>query len=165
MGGCARWWFFRGALANKALAEIESSGCTENEGPVHLSRTRRLCHLNRSENRSGFKAALCSVSGEIWVIRCRNRDTLGHSPTFDEAIADLCGSFRWFLADRSSDLVASFYFWLNLLFLAGHVAAVLAARNLRRHLDGFHPLLSAPVANSIALSGQSGLVVGYEYGG
>jgi len=31
---------------------------------------------------------------------------------------DLRGSFRWFLTDRSNDLVASVYFWLNLLFLA-----------------------------------------------
>lgn len=111
----------------------------------------------------------------------------------------LRGSFRWFLADRSNDLVASFFFWLNVLFLVDHVAAVLVARNLRRHrdtlaqvfllvgsldadiaiacwlqripahclpaittektielTDGFHPLLAAPVANSIALRGQSG---------
>jgi hypothetical protein len=46
---------------------------------------------------------------------------------------DLRGSFRWFLADRSNELVASFYFWLDVLFLADHVAAVLVARNLRRH--------------------------------
>jgi hypothetical protein len=110
---------------------------------------------------------------------------------------DLRGSFRWFLADRSNDFVASFYFWLNLLFLADHMVAVLVARNLRRHRDtlaqvflqlgsldadiaiaswlqripahclpaittekvvkfvnGFHPLLAAPVANSIALRGN-----------
>ena len=121
---------------------------------------------------------------------------------------DLRGSFRWFLADRSNDLVASFFFWLNLLFLADHVAAVLVARNLRRHrdtlaqvflqvgsldadiaiaswlqripahcppalttqktielIDGFHPLLSAPVANSIALREQSALVVGTNMAG
>src|SRR5450631_4522980 len=121
---------------------------------------------------------------------------------------DLRGSFRWFLADRSNDLVASFYFWLDLLFLADHVAAVLVARNLRRHrdtlaqvflqvgsldadiaiaswlqripahcpptittektielIDGFHPLLAAPVANSIALRGQSALVVGTNMAG
>ncbi len=48
---------------------------------------------------------------------------------------DLRASFRWFLADRSNEIVASFYFWLNLLFLADHVAAVLVARNLRRHRD------------------------------
>ncbi len=121
---------------------------------------------------------------------------------------DLRGSFRWFLADRSNDLVASFYFWLDLLFLADHVAAVLVARNLRRHrgklaqvflhvgsldadiaiaswlhripahcaptittqktielIDGFHPLLAAPVANSIALHGQSALVVGTNMAG
>lgn len=120
----------------------------------------------------------------------------------------LRGSFRWFLADRSSDLVASFYLWLNVLFLADHVAAIWVARNLRRHRDalaqvflqvgsldadiaiaswlqripahcppvitteksielsdGFHPLLSAPVANSIALSGQSALVVGTNMAG
>jgi hypothetical protein len=121
---------------------------------------------------------------------------------------DLRGSFRWFLADRSNDLVASFYFWLDLLFLADHVAAVLVARNLRRHrdklaqvfllvgsldadiaisswlqrirahcrpvittgkkielIDGFHPLLAAPVANSIALREQSALVVGTNMAG
>jgi len=49
--------------------------------------------------------------------------------------ADLRGSFRWFLADRGDDIVASFYFWLNLLFLADHVAAVLVTRSLRRHRD------------------------------
>ncbi|HEY6620256.1 MAG TPA: hypothetical protein VIY68_11955 [Steroidobacteraceae bacterium] len=121
---------------------------------------------------------------------------------------DLRGSFRWFLADRSNDLVASFFFWLNLLFLVDHVAAGLVARNLRRHRDslaqvfcqlgsldadiaiaswlqripahclpaittekviefanGFHPLLAAPVANSIALHGQSALVVGTNMAG
>jgi hypothetical protein len=121
---------------------------------------------------------------------------------------DLRGSFRWFLADRSNDLVASFYFWLDILFLADHVAAVLVARNLRRHrdtlaklflqvgsldadiaiaswlqriaahcpptittektidlIDGFHPLLAAPVANSIALRGQSALIVGTNMAG
>jgi hypothetical protein len=121
---------------------------------------------------------------------------------------DLRKSFRWFLADRSNDLVASFYFWLDLLFLADHVAAVLVARNLRRHrdklaqvflhvgsldadiaiaswlqripahcppaiatgkvielIDGFHPLLAAPVANSIALRGESALVVGTNMAG
>jgi MutS domain V len=121
---------------------------------------------------------------------------------------DLRGSFRWFLADRSNELVASFYFWLDLIFLADHVAAVLVARKLRRHrgtlsqvflqvgsldadiaiaswleripahcppafttaktielIDGFHPLLAAPVANSIALRGQSALVVGTNMAG
>jgi len=121
---------------------------------------------------------------------------------------DLRGSFRWFLADRSNDLVASFYFWLNLLFLADHLAAILVERNLRRHrdtliqvfllvgsvdadiaiaswlqripthccpaitpeqtisiLDGFHPLLAAPVANSIALHEKSALVVGTNMAG
>jgi MutS domain V len=121
---------------------------------------------------------------------------------------DLRGSFRWFLADRSNDLVASFFFWLNLLFLLDHVAAELVARNLRRHrdtlaqiflqvgsldadiaiaswlqripahcppaittektiefIDGFHPLLAAPVANSFALRGQSALVVGTNMAG
>ena len=121
---------------------------------------------------------------------------------------DLRRSFRWFLADRSNDLVASFYFWLDILFLADHVAAVLVARNLRRHravlakvfllvgsldadiaiaswlqripahcppalttekrielIDGFHPLLAAPVVNSIALRGQSALVVGTNMAG
>jgi MutS-like protein len=121
---------------------------------------------------------------------------------------DLRGSFRWFLADRSNDLVASFFFWLTLLFLVDHVAAGLVARNLRRHRDtlaqmflqlgsldadiaiaswlqripahclpaittgkmiefvnGFHPLLAAPVANSIALRGQSALVVGTNMAG
>ena len=121
---------------------------------------------------------------------------------------DLRGSFRWFLADRSNDLVASCFFWLNLLFLVDHVAAGLVARNLRRHrdrlaevflqlgsldadiaiaswleripahclpaistekviefADGFHPLLAAPVANSIALRGQSALVVGTNMAG
>jgi MutS domain V len=121
---------------------------------------------------------------------------------------DLRGSFRWFLTDRSNDLVASVYFWLNLLFLADHVAAALVARNLRRHretlaqvflqvgsldadiaiaswlqripthcppaittgktielIDGFHPLLAAPVANSVALRGQSALVVGTNMAG
>lgn len=121
---------------------------------------------------------------------------------------DLRGSFRWFLADRSNDLVASFYFWLNLLFLADHLAAVLVERNLRRHrdtlaqvfllvgsldadiaiaswlhripahcfpaiateqtialVDGFHPFLAAPVANSIALHEQSALVVGTNMAG
>jgi hypothetical protein len=53
---------------------------------------------------------------------------------FGEA-GDLRGSFRWFLADRSNDLIASVYLWLNLLFLADHVAAVLVARSLRRHRD------------------------------
>jgi len=48
---------------------------------------------------------------------------------------DLRGSFRWFLADRSNDIVASLYFWFNLLFLADHVAAVLVTRKLRRHRD------------------------------
>ena len=129
------------------------------------------------------------------------------SAIFNET-KDLRGSFRWFLADRSNDLVASFYFWLNLLFLADHVAALLVARNLRRHrdtlrevflqvgtldadiaiaswleripahcqpvittgktielTDGFHPLLSNPVANSIALRGQSALVVGTNMAG
>lgn len=129
------------------------------------------------------------------------------SAIFSET-GDLRGSFRWFLADRSNDLVASFYFWLDLRFLADHVAAVLAARNLRRHrdalaqvfllvgsldadiaiaswlqripahclpasttgktiefIDGFHPLLAAPVANSIALRGQSALVVGTNMAG
>jgi hypothetical protein len=123
-------------------------------------------------------------------------------------VRDLRGSFRWFLADRSNDFVASFYFWLNLLFLADHVAAVLVARNLRRHrgtltqvflevgtldadiaiaswlqripahcspvitaektielTDGFHPLLAAPVTNSIALHAQSALVVGTNMAG
>lgn len=121
---------------------------------------------------------------------------------------DLRGSFRWFLADRSNDLVASLYFWLNVLVLADHVAAVLVARNLRRHrdtlrqvflemgtldadiaiaswlervpkhcppvvttdktielIDGFHPLLTVPVANSIALRAQSALVVGTNMAG
>jgi hypothetical protein len=121
---------------------------------------------------------------------------------------DLRGSFRWFLADRSNDLVASFFFWLNLLFLVDHVAAGLVAGNLRRHrgrlaqvflqlgsldadiaiaswleripahclpaitsekaiefANGFHPLLAAPVANSIALHGQSALVVGTNMAG
>jgi DNA mismatch repair ATPase MutS len=123
-------------------------------------------------------------------------------------VPDLRGSFRWFLADRSNDLVASFYFWLDLLCLSDHVAAVLVARNLRRHrdtlaqvflqlgyldadiaiaswlqripahcppaittektiefIDGFHPLLAAPVANSFALRGQSALVVGTNMAG
>jgi hypothetical protein len=121
---------------------------------------------------------------------------------------DLRGSFRWFLADRSNDLVASLYLWLNILFLADHVAAVWVARSLRRHrdnlaqvflqigsldadiaiaswlqripahcapaittqkkielIDGFHPLLDAPVANSITLRGQSALVVGTNMAG
>jgi hypothetical protein len=121
---------------------------------------------------------------------------------------DLRGSFRWFLADRSNEIVASFYFWLNLLFLADQVAAVLVAKNLRRHretltevfmqvgsldadiaiascleripahclpalttgrtiefVDGFHPLLRTPVGNSIALRGQSALVVGTNMAG
>jgi hypothetical protein len=121
---------------------------------------------------------------------------------------DLRGSFRWFLTDRSNDLAASLYFWLNLLFLADHVAAALVTRNLRRHrgalaqiflqvgsldadvaiaswlqripahcppavttehtielVDGFHPLLAAPVANSITLRGQSALVVGTNMAG
>jgi hypothetical protein len=121
---------------------------------------------------------------------------------------DLRGSFRWFLADRSNDFVASFYFWLNLLFLADHLAAVLVERNLRRYrdtlaqvfllvgsldadiaiaswlqripahcfptvatektialVDGFHPLLAAPVANSIALHERSALVVGTNMAG
>jgi len=56
------------------------------------------------------------------------------SAIFSES-GDLRGSFRWFLADRGNELVASFYFWLDLLFLADHVAAVLVARNLRRHRD------------------------------
>ncbi|MEJ0087222.1 MAG: hypothetical protein WDO72_16240 [Pseudomonadota bacterium] len=122
--------------------------------------------------------------------------------------ADLRRSFRWFLADRSNDFVASFYFWLNLLFLADQVAGVLVARSMRRHrdtlsqvflqvgsldadiaiaswlqripahclpaitsektiefIDGFHPLLAAPVANSVALRGQSALVVGTNMAG
>jgi hypothetical protein len=122
--------------------------------------------------------------------------------------ADLRGSFRWFLADRSNDLVASFYFWLNLFLLADQVAEVLVSRNLRRHRDkltqvflqvgsldadiaiaswlqripahclptittektieiieGFHPLLAAPVANSVVLNGQSALVVGTNMAG
>jgi hypothetical protein len=121
---------------------------------------------------------------------------------------DLRRSFRWFLADRSNDVVASFFFWLNLLFLGDHVAAGLVAQNLRRHRDtlaqvflqlgsldadiaiaswlqripahclpaiatgkviefagGFHPLLAAPVTNSIALHGQSALVVGTNMAG
>jgi DNA mismatch repair ATPase MutS len=121
---------------------------------------------------------------------------------------ELRGSFRWFLADRSNDLVASFFFWLDLLCLSDHVAAVLVARNLRRYRDtlaqvflqvgsidadiaiaswleripahclpvittektiefanGFHPLLAAPVANSITLRGQSALVVGTNMAG
>jgi hypothetical protein len=121
---------------------------------------------------------------------------------------DLRGSFRWFLANRSNDFVASFYFWLDILFLADHVAAVRVARHLRRHrdtlaqvflqigtldadiaiaswlqripahcpptittekaielTDGFHPLLSAPVPNSITLRGQSALVVGTNMAG
>ena len=129
------------------------------------------------------------------------------SAIFSES-GDLRRSFRWFLADRGNELVASFYFWLDLLFLADHVAAVLVARNLRRHRDtlaqvfllvgsldadiaiaswlqripahcspaittkktielrdGFHPLLAAPVANSIALRGQSALVVGTNMAG
>lgn len=129
------------------------------------------------------------------------------SAIFSET-AGLRGSFRWFLADRSNDFVASFYLWLTLLFLADHVAAMLVTRNLRRHrdtltqvflqvgsldadiaiaswlqripahclpaittektielIDGFHPLLSAPVANSVALSGQSALVVGSNMAG
>src|SRR5258707_833691 len=53
---------------------------------------------------------------------------------------DLRGSFRWFLADRSNDLVASFYFWLDLLFLADHVAAVPVVRNLRRPRRGPAPV-------------------------
>jgi DNA mismatch repair ATPase MutS len=122
--------------------------------------------------------------------------------------ANLRGSFRWFLADRSNDLVASLYLWLNLLFLADHVAALVVARNLRRHrdtlaqvflqvgsidadiaiaswlqripahclpeittekkiefIDGFHPLLSDPVPNSVALRGQSALIVGSNMAG
>src|SRR6185295_10614993 len=125
----------------------------------------------------------------------------------DETL-DLRGSFRWFLADRGNDIVASFYFWLNLLFLADHVAAVLVVRSLRRHrdtlariflqvgsldadiaiaswleripahcvpaitpekkielVDGFHPLLPAPVPNSVALHGQSALIVGTNMAG
>lgn len=121
---------------------------------------------------------------------------------------DLRGSFRWFLTDRGNDLAASLYFWLNLLFLADHVAAALVTRNLRRHrgalaqiflqvgsldadiaiaswlqrvpahcppavtteqtielVDGFHPLLAAPVANSVTLRGQSALVVGTNMAG
>lgn len=123
-------------------------------------------------------------------------------------VEGLRGSFRWFLADRSNDLIASVYLWLNLLFLADHVAAVLVTRNLRRHrnnlarvflqigsldadiaiaswlqripahcspafttektiefIDGFHPLLSVPIANSITLRGQSALVVGTNMAG
>jgi DNA mismatch repair ATPase MutS len=123
-------------------------------------------------------------------------------------IEDLRGSFRWFLADRSNDLIASVYLWLDLLFLADHVAAVWVARNVRRHRntlarvflqigsldadmaiaswlqrspahcspaittqktielkDGFHPLLHTPVANSIALHGQSALIVGTNMAG
>jgi hypothetical protein len=122
--------------------------------------------------------------------------------------ADLRRSFRWLLADRSNDIVASFYFWLNLLFLADHVAAVLVTKNLRRHRDtlaqvflqlgsldadiaiaswlqripthclpaitagktielndAFHPLLSVPVPNSVALREQSALVVGSNMAG
>jgi hypothetical protein len=129
------------------------------------------------------------------------------SAIFNET-RDLRGSFRWFLADRSNDLIASFFFWLNLLFLVDHAAAGLVARNLRRHRDalaqvflqlgsldadiaiaswlqripahclpvittekvvefanGFHPLLAVPVANSIALRGQSALVVGTNMAG
>jgi hypothetical protein len=121
---------------------------------------------------------------------------------------DLDGSFLWFLADRSNEFVASFYFWLDLLFLTDHVAAILVARHLRRHrdtlaqvflqvgsldadiaiaswlqripaycspaittektielTDGFHPLLAAPVSNSIILRGQSALVVGTNMAG
>lgn len=121
---------------------------------------------------------------------------------------DLRGSFRWFLADRSNDIIASLYFWLNLLFLADHVAAILVRRNLRRHrgtlaeiflqvgsldanmaiaswlqrnpvhclpnitnekkielIDGFHPLLPAPVANSLTLCAQSAVVVGTNMAG
>jgi DNA mismatch repair ATPase MutS len=123
-------------------------------------------------------------------------------------IRDLRRSFRWFLADRSDDLIASFFFWLNVLFLADNLAAVLVARNLRRHrdtlaqvfllvgsldadiaiaswlqripahcssaivieptislVDGFHPLLAAPVANSIDLHERSALVVGTNMAG
>jgi DNA mismatch repair ATPase MutS len=121
---------------------------------------------------------------------------------------DLRGSFRWFLADRGNDIIASLYFWLNLLFLADHVAAILVTRNLRRHrdtlariylevgsldadiaiaswleripahcrpeitsekkialTDGFHPLLAAPVANSLTLDERSALVVGTNMAG
>jgi hypothetical protein len=120
----------------------------------------------------------------------------------------LRGSFRWFLADRGNDIIASFYFWLNLLFLADHVAAILVRRNLRRHrdvlarifvelgsldadiaiaswlqrhpahclpritnaekielVDGFHPLLRSPVANSLTLRDESALVVGTNMAG
>jgi hypothetical protein len=121
---------------------------------------------------------------------------------------DLRRSFRWLLADRSNDFIASFYFWLNLLFLADHVAAMFVTRNFRRHRDtlaqvflqvgsldadiaiaswlqripahclpvittgktielneGFHPLLSVPVANSVALRERSALVVGSNMAG
>jgi len=123
-------------------------------------------------------------------------------------LGDFRGAFRWFLADRSNELVASLYFWLDLLVLADHVAAVLVARNLRRYrdtlaqvfllvgsldadiaiaswlertpahcrpafttekmiefTDGFHPLLAAPIANSIVLREQSALVVGTNMAG
>jgi hypothetical protein len=129
------------------------------------------------------------------------------SAIFDET-TNLRGSFRWFLADRSNDLVASFFFWLNLLFLADQVAAILVTQNLRRHrntlarvflqvgsldadiaiaswleripghchpairpgktielINAFHPLLSAPVANSVTLNAQSALVVGTNMAG
>ena len=121
---------------------------------------------------------------------------------------ELRGSFRWFLADRSNDLLASIYLWLDLLFLADHVAAILVERKLRRHRDvlaqmfvqigsldadiaiaswleriplhcepqsatqkiielrdGFHPLIAAPIANSIDLRGQSALIVGSNMAG
>jgi len=48
---------------------------------------------------------------------------------------DFRGLFRWFLVDRSNDLIASLFFWLNLLFLVDHVAAAFVARKLRRHRD------------------------------
>ncbi|MGH8141000.1 MAG: MutS-related protein [Steroidobacteraceae bacterium] len=126
---------------------------------------------------------------------------------FREA-GDLRRSFRWFLADRSNEIVAAGYFWLNMLFLVDHVAAALVARSLRRHRDalaqvfvqvgsldadiaiaswlervpahcapvitsektiefaeGVHPLLSAPVPNSVALRDLSALVLGTNMAG
>jgi len=123
-------------------------------------------------------------------------------------VGDLGGPFLWFLADRSNDFIASLYFWLDLLFLTDHVAAILVERHLRRHrdtladvflqvgsldadiaiaswlqripahcspaittektielTDGFHPLLAAPVPNSITCVGQSALVVGTNMAG
>jgi hypothetical protein len=96
-----------------------------------------------------------AVAGEQIHLLVLERQPTRLSTIFSKP-ANLRGSFRWFLTDRSNDLVASLYLWLNLLFLADHVAALVVARNLRRHRDTLAQVTSLGVKQIV--QGTSGAV-------